>query len=89
MNIGNIITGHVNQFFGLNKDLLESRMKICKKCPLYTKKYGKEICNSSLYLNPETGDLSLYKQDGYKRGCGCFLKAKLTVLSEKCPLDKW
>lgn len=30
MNIGNIITGHVNEFFGLNKDISEERMKICK-----------------------------------------------------------
>ena len=30
MNIGNIITGHVNEFFGLNKDLVRERKKICK-----------------------------------------------------------
>lgn len=89
MNIGNIISGHVNEFFGLNKDIMKERLKICKKCPLYSKKFGTEICNSSLYIDPKTGELSLEYKDGYKRGCGCRIKAKLTILDEKCPIDKW
>lgn len=89
MNIGNIITGHVNEFFGLNKDLVTERMKVCKKCPLYAIKLGNEVCNSSLYLNPKTGEISDKKKIGFKNGCGCRLKAKLTLAGESCPLLKW
>ncbi len=89
MNIGNIIKGHVNEFFGLNKDLVQERMKICRRCPLYAKKLGIAVCNSSLYLNPETGEVSSTQKDGFKRGCGCNLSAKLTIPDETCPLDKW
>lgn len=89
MNIGNIISGHLNEFFGLNKDLVLERKKICKKCPLYTIKLGFEVCNSSLYLNTETGEISTKKKNGFKKGCGCRLNAKLTIPTESCPLNKW
>lgn len=65
MNIGNIIEGHVNEFFGLNKDISEERTKVCKQCPLYTIKLGTAVCNSSLYLNTKTGDVSTEPKDGY------------------------
>lgn len=89
MNVGNIINGHLNEFFGLNKDLYIERIKICKKCPLYaTKPYG-DICNNFLYLNPETNEISKQKKEGFIRGCGCRLNAKLTIPNESCPLKKW
>lgn len=89
MNIGNIIKGNANAFFGLNKDISEERIKICKKCPLFTKRLGLYICNPNLYINIETGDVSSTKKDGYKHGCGCIIKSKTSVLDEKCPLSKW
>jgi len=36
MNIGNIVQGHVNEMLGLNTNLAEARLKICRKCPLYS-----------------------------------------------------
>jgi hypothetical protein len=58
MNIGNIVKGHVNEFFGLNKDISEERLKICHKCPLCVRRLGREVCNSGLFYNPETGEVS-------------------------------
>lgn len=89
MQIGQIIKGTANEFFGLNKDMAEERIKICKRCPLYTVILGQEICNNKLYLNTETGDISLTEKDGYKRGCGCRLRAKTTLNDAECPLGKW
>lgn len=88
MNIGNIVTGHLNEVLGLNKDLVTERIKICKICPLFSQKFG-GVCNSRLWLNVETGDVSLEAKPGYKRGCGCRLNAKLTLSNEKCPVGKW
>lgn len=89
MNIGNIITGHVNEFFGLNKDISEERMKICKKCPLYVVRFETELCNSKLFMDPQTDDISLEPEVGYIKGCGCRLKAKTTLPNEECPAGKW
>ena len=89
MNIGNIITVHVNEFFGLNKDLVRERKKICKKCPLYSIKLGQEVCNSSLYVNVNTNEVSTKNKPGFKNGCGCRLDAKLTLPDAICPLSKW
>lgn len=88
MEIGQIVKGHVNEFLGLNKDLSTGRLAICHKCPLYSEKYG-GLCNDRLYLNEETGDLSLVWQPGFKKGCGCRLSAKTTLSNATCPLDKW
>lgn len=88
MNIGNIVTGHLNEILGLNKNLVEERLKICKICPLYSKRLG-GLCNNRLWLNVKTGDTSLEAKPGYNRGCGCRLTAKLTLPYEKCPVGKW
>lgn len=57
MEIGQIVHGHVNEVLGLNDNLKEKRMKICHQCPLYKDILG-GICNSKLWLNPKTGDVS-------------------------------
>ena len=88
MDIGNIVTGHLNEVLSLNQDISEPRMRICLKCPLYSPKHG-GMCNMRLWLNPETGDVSTEKKDGYYRGCGCRLRAKTTISKESCPARKW
>jgi len=35
MEIGNIVKGHVNEILGLNVNISEERMGICKRCPLF------------------------------------------------------
>lgn len=89
MEITEIIKGHINEALNANQDLSEERIKICKQCPLYIKKSYGEVCNNELFLNKETGDVSVYPKNGYYRGCGCRLKAKTTLITAHCPVGKW
>lgn len=84
----NIVKGHVRELLGLDQDISQQRMKICLKCPLYKNNLGGQ-CNSALYLNPETGDVSNVKKDGYFKGCGCRLNAKTRLAGAHCPALKW
>lgn len=88
MEIKNIIKGHTNELFGINKNLSEQRLNICKKCPIYSHEFG-GLCNSKLYFDPETNEVSTNRKFGFIKGCGCRLKAKTTVASAHCPADKW
>ena len=88
MEIGNIVKGHVNEMLGLNKNIAEERMKICKVCPIYSTRLG-GVCNGNLYLNPSNGDVSSYKKSGYVQGCFCRIKAKASIANEHCPANKW
>lgn len=88
MEVGKIIKGHINELLGLNKDLVQIRLKICKECPLYSNNYGGQ-CNPKLYMNPETKDVSVEKKDGYYKGCGCRLLSKTTLPEASCPLKQW
>ena len=87
--IKNIVTGHVNELLGNKEAVALPRLAICKKCPLYKKTMYGYVCNSNAWLNPETGEFSLDKKDGYVKGCGCRINAKVTVANEKCPAGKW
>lgn len=70
--------------------LIESRIAICKKCPLYKRKYMiVAYCNEKLYLNPKTNDVSTYPKDGYIKGCGCTIEYKANNLNNHCPCKKW
>lgn len=90
MGIGAILNGHTNELFGLNKNISEVRMKICKKCPLFKQSVVLgEICNSKLWYNKKTGDISMKQKDGYINGCGCRLRAKTTLANAVCPVGKW
>lgn len=87
-NVGHIVKGIVNDALDLNMDISEKRMQICRICPLYSKKFD-GMCNSKLWLNPETGEVSLENLGGMKRGCGCKLSWKTKVVDEVCPAGKW
>ena len=87
-NVGNIVKGHINEALNLNEDISDKRMKICKVCPIYSDRFG-GICNSKLWLNPETGEVSLESLPGFVRGCACRLNAKTRILDETCPAKKW
>lgn len=86
--IADIIQGHWNEITGKNVDLGESRMQICYSCPIFSSKFG-GLCNNRLWLNPNTGDVSTEQKEGYKKGCGCRLRAKTKLPHEVCPLGKW
>lgn len=87
-SVSNIIKGHTNEMLGLNKDISEVRMSICKVCPIFSSKFG-GICNNRLWIDPETNDVSFTQKDGYVRGCGCRCLAKTTIPSEHCVAGKW
>ena len=85
-----IIDGHLKELFNKEEDLSKQRVTICKSCPLYKiDSILGELCNSKLYLNPETNQTSTYPRKGYYNGCGCRIQAKSRLISAKCPLNKW
>lgn len=88
INPVNIVGGAVNSVFGINKEMSDKRMSICKKCPLFSVKLG-GMCNNRLLLNPNTNNVSVNEKEGYYRGCGCKLSFKTSVPSEECPAGKW
>lgn len=88
MNILDIANGHVKEILNLNQDLSNNRLKICYSCPLYSSKLG-GTCNNKLWLNVNTGDVSMENKSGYKRGCGCRLLAKTRLPNAICPVGKW
>ena len=90
MGLNAILNGHTNELLGLNKNMSQIRLFICKRCPLYKKSLilG-EVCNSKLWYNPDTKDVSLKQKDGYIKGCGCRLQAKTRVANQTCPAGKW
>lgn len=88
MEVGQIIKGHINEALNLNADISKPRLQICHTCPLFAKVLG-GLCNSQLWLNPNTGDVSTEPKDGYKRGCGCRVNAKTRLTNAQCPLGKW
>ena len=88
MNLLDIVDGHTKNLFNINEDLRNNRLKICRQCPLFSRKFG-GMCNNKLWLNPITKDVSLDKKDGYVKGCGCILSAKTRLPNAVCPADKW
>lgn len=88
MNVLDIINGHVRELANIGEDISKKRLKICYSCPLYSSKFG-GICNSKLWLNVNTGDVSIIEKSGYIRGCGCRLLAKTRLPNAKCPAEKW
>lgn len=85
-----IAEGWTNYAFGREKELSESRMKICKECPLYTVKKGiGAVCDSKKYYNPETRELSDLPKPGFIGGCSCKLEAKTRTLRASCPIKNW
>ena len=86
--IKDIVKGHVNELLGLNQDISQVRMNMCRRCPLFLNELG-GICNPTLYLDAKTGDVSTKKKDGYVNGCGCRLSAKTRLSGSKCPNGKW
>lgn len=68
----------------------EERLEICKNCPLCKKEsiYG-PVCDSSKYMNLETGQTSRLPHSGWIRGCGCRLAWRTKNLTAHCVAGKW
>ena len=89
MGASSILTGHINEVLGLNKDLSKQRLQICSQCPLCEKTIAGPICNRKLWYNVKTNEVSNKQKVGFKNGCGCRLKAKTSVTNAECPVGKW
>ena len=77
MGLTAIIDGHVKEALGMNQDISENRMKICRECPLYKQTAMGPVCNSKLWLDTVTGE------------GGCRLTAKTRLSYTHCPVGKW
>ena len=90
MKIKRIVVGHYNEIMNKHEDVANSRMEICKRCPLLTHspEWG-PICNPNLYLNVQTMETKEQPTEGFKKGCGCRLKAKTRDLESHCPNNLW
>ena len=64
---------------------IEGRLAICRKCPLYSN----DRCNSKLWLNPDTNEVSTYARPGFVRGCNCVMKFKAKNPNNHCVAGKW
>ena len=64
---------------------IEERLAICRKCPIFN--HGK--CNSNLWINPNTNEVSTYARIGYVRGCNCIISIKAKNPINHCVAGKW
>lgn len=64
-----------------------SRLQICERCVIYDS--SRKVCNGSLYINPETESISVFKKPGYVKGCDCYIPRKVLNAKAKCPAGKW
>jgi len=90
MSISQIINGTYKNLLNKDEELYKERIAICHKCKLLKKdKIFGEVCNSTLYLNPATNEISKTAKPGFRHGCGCVLGSKTRVEDTECPLGKW
>lgn len=75
----------------MRNDLYESRIEICKKCPLYKLEYKKgPVCNNALYINiSDKKTTSILPKKGYIKGCGCKLQYKAKNSNLHCIIGLW
>lgn len=64
---------------------IEERLAICNNCPIFNQ--GR--CNSKLWINPNTDDVSPYPKNGYIRGCNCIIAVKARNPNNHCIAGKW
>jgi hypothetical protein len=89
MSIGEVIEGTYKNIMNRDEELYLQRIAICHKCKLLKKdKIFGEICNSTIYLNPTTNELSPIPKPGFQHGCGCVINSKTRILDTECPLKK-
>ena len=90
INAIDVLQGHINEVLKREEDLAQSRLAICKQCPgcKETKAFG-PICDSSKYISPDGSEVDTKPHAGWKRLCGCRLKAKVRVRGAHCVIGKW
>jgi len=66
---------------------IDERKKICEECPIFSPARG--ICNPSLWLNPDTNEVSTSAKAGFIRGCNCHVYIKMRNPRNHCVAGKW
>lgn len=69
-------------------ELYESRMNICKQCPLYLETPNGPRCNNKKFIHPD-GRTSWLPKEGFIRGCNCLLVQKCANPKNHCVCGKW
>lgn len=71
------------------EDFAKKRIEICKQCPIVRMtEYGLR-CDSRKWISPDGTQGSFFKKDGWKKGCGCYIKSKALNPSNHCICGKW
>ena len=65
----------------------KEREECCRKCPIF--KPADQTCNSRMWLNPNTDEVSVVQKAGYIRGCGCKMPFKWRNMGTHCIAGKW
>lgn len=63
------------------------REQVCKSCPIF--KPTDQTCNSKLWINPDTDEVSVTAKAGFIRGCGCHVLIKMRNYNAHCIAGKW
>ena len=71
----------------MNALTINDRLAICKRCPIFSPT-GRR-CNSSLWINPDTNEVSTYPKSGFIRGCNCIIDIKAKNPNNHCIAGKW
>lgn len=90
IDIAAILEGHKKELFGEDQELAEERLKICRKCPIYSEvPIAGPMCSSNKWISEDGTQVSDEEKEGYKQGCGCRLSAKTRLINAHCIVFKW
>ena len=85
--VGQIAEGHFKEITKQENELYESRIKICRECPLFSHNALGDVCDAKKCW--DGNKVVKYPGPDVVCGCGCRLDAKARVRGAKCVLNKW
>ena len=85
--VGQIAEGHFKEITKQENELYESRIKICRECPLFSHSTLGDVCDAKKCW--DGNKVVKYPGPDIICGCGCRLDAKARVRGAKCVLNKW
>lgn len=84
-----VLKNNINDILKKENDLSESRLEICKQCPLFKDSSFGPICNSNKYISPDGTNWDIKYHENWVRGCGCKLRSKTRLKNAHCIINKW
>ena len=87
--VGQIAEGHFKEITKQENELYESRIKICRECPLFSHSTLGDVCDAKKCWDVAENKVVKYPGPDIICGCGCRLDAKARVRGAKCVLNKW